>query len=249
MHLGRVDQALGLVRALRGPLGRIRGADVVLCPPFTVLAALAEVLAPSPTSLGAQTMHWREDGAHTGEISPAMLVGLCEYVILGHSERRASGAESDGTVNRAVHAALSHGLTPIVCVGENLDEHQAGRTDHVVGAQVAAALADLDPPRVGRSVIAYEPVWAIGSGRAATPADANRTIELTIRGRIANAFGEDSAQRVRVLYGGSVTAANIAAFMTMPGIDGALVGGASLTAKFVELVRRGLAIMTEVRDS
>ncbi len=242
MHLGHVDEALAFVRRIRYRLNEIQGVERVLCPPFTVLAAVAEVLRPTRIGLGAQTMHWEEQGAHTGEISPAMLTGLCQYVILGHSERRAANNEGNDTVNRKVHAALAHGLTPILCVGENLAQNEAGQTHEFVGGQVRAALAGLTAEQAGRCVIAYEPLWAIGTGKAATPADANRVIGLTIRGAIADTFGESPAQAVRVLYGGSVNVENISAFMTMPEVDGALVGGASLKPDFVELVRRAASV-------
>jgi triosephosphate isomerase len=251
MHLGRVDEALSFVRRIRYQLNEIEKVDRVLCPPFTVLAAVAEVIRPTHIGLGAQTMHWMDQGAYTGEISPAMLAGLCQYVILGHSERRtgrvafpdqangaSAGVENDAAVNRKVHAALTHGLIPIICVGENLSQNEAGQTHEFVGAQVKAALAGLQTGQVTQCVIAYEPLWAIGTGKAATPADANRVIGLTIRGTIAEMFGEATAQAVRIQYGGSVNAENIAAYVAMPEVDGALVGGASLKPDFVELVRR-----------
>jgi triosephosphate isomerase len=249
MHLGRVDEAMAFVRRIRYRLNQVEGVERVLCPPFTVLAAVAEVLRPTRIRLGAQTMHWEDQGAYTGEIAPAMLAGLCQYVILGHSERRTGqvafpdggaqvSAESDAAVNLKVRAALAHGLAPIVCVGENLVQNEAGETHAFVGGQVRAALAGLTAPQAGRCVIAYEPLWAIGTGKAATPADANRVIGLTIRGTIAEMFGEATAQAVRVQYGGSVNVENIAAFMAMPEVDGALVGGASLKPDFVELVRQ-----------
>ncbi len=252
MNLGRVDQALAFVRRIRYPLNQIDGVQVVLCPPFTVLTALADVLRPTGIALGAQTMHWDDRGAYTGEISPSMLADLCDFVILGHSERRSgvvvspepesSGTfEGDSAINRKVHGALQHSLQPIVCVGENLEQHEAGRTGEYVGGQVRAALAGLTPEQVARCVIAYEPIWAIGTGRAAAPADVNRVIGLDIRGAIADVFGEKVARAVRAQYGGSVTVDNIAAFMAMPEVDGALVGGASLTTDFVELVRRAAA--------
>jgi triosephosphate isomerase len=240
MHLGRAEEALGLVRRIRHPLGKIEGVDVVLCPPFTVLSLLAEVLGPSPIALGAQNMHWAERGAHTGEVSPSMLAGLCQYVILGHSERRASGGstEDDAAINRKVKAAFGVGLIPIVCVGESGRQREAGATDDVVRAQVLCALAELERAQARRCVLAYEPIWAIGSGRPATPAEANRIIALSVRGAVADGFGEEVAQAARVLYGGSVLPDNIAAFTAMPDIDGALVGGASLGPEFVELVLR-----------
>jgi len=240
MHLGRVDEALAFVRRIRHPLNEIEGIERVLCPPFSVLAAVAEVLLPTNISLGAQTMHWEERGAHTGEISPAMLEGLCKYVILGHSERRAteSMAESDTAINRKVHSAMSHGLNPIICVGENLQQNEAGETHAFVGKQVRAALEGLTAEQAKKCVIAYEPIWAIGTGKAATPADVNRTIGLTVRGAIVELLGEEVAQAVRVQYGGSVNVENVTTFMAMPEVDGALVGGASLKPDFVELVRR-----------
>jgi len=253
MHLGRVDEALDFVRRIRYQLNEIEGVERVLCPPFTALAAVAEVLRPTRIRLGAQTMHWEDHGAYTGEISPAMLAGLCQYVILGHSERRTGRVtspdqggqaigESDAAVNRKVHAALAHDLTPIVCVGENLAQNEAGQTHEFVGGQVGAALAGLTAEQAERCVIAYEPLWAIGTGKAATPVDANRVIGLTIRGTIAGMFGEATAQAVRVQYGGSVNVENIAAFMAVPEVDGALVGGASLKPDFVELVRRATSV-------
>lgn len=240
MHLGRVDEALAFVRRIRHPLNEIEGIERVLCPPFTVLAAVAEVLLPTSISLGAQTMHWEERGAHTGEISPSMLEGLCKYVILGHSERRAteSMAESDTAINRKVHSALSHGINPIICVGENLQQNEADETHAFVGKQVRAALEGLTDEQAKKCVIAYEPIWAIGTGKAATPADVNRTIGLTLRGAISELLGEEVAQAMRIQYGGSVNVENIANFMAMPEVDGALVGGASLKPDFVELVRR-----------
>ncbi len=240
MHLGRTGEALALVRRIRHPLSNIEGLEVVLCPPFTVLPLLAEVLAASPIRLGAQNMHWSEEGAHTGEISPAMLTDLCDYVILGHSERRATGgsAEDDRAINRKVQAAVDAGLRPIICVGESLGQREANATADVLRAQVSAAVDGLGPEEVACCVIAYEPIWAIGSGRPATPPEANRILALHVRGAIAESFGEDVAQSVRMLYGGSVDEANIASFLAMPEVEGALVGGASLGPGFVELARR-----------
>jgi triosephosphate isomerase len=237
MHLGRVDEALAFVRHIRHRLNEIEGVERVLCPPFTVLAAVAEILRPTHIGLGAQTMHWEDGGAYTGEISPAMLAELCQYVILGHSERRALFGETDQGVNRKLKAALAHGLVPIVCVGETEAEYDAGRTQEIVSGQIRAGLDGLTAGQVAGLVIAYEPVWAIGTGKAATPAGAGSVIGLTIRGTIAELHDETTAQAVRVQYGGSVKPANVAEFMAHPDIDGALVGGASLKPDFVELVR------------
>jgi triosephosphate isomerase len=241
MNLGRVQEARDFVRRIQPGLSQVPDVDVALCPPFTVLPLLAEILGPSPIALGAQNMHWEEKGAHTGEISPTMLQGLCDYVIIGHSERRATASqlETDEAIKRKVRSALEHGLIPILCVGERLDQRQAGETERFVAGQVAAALAGLEGEEAARCVIAYEPIWAIGTGEAATPAEANRVSGLVIRGQLAQDFGEVTAQQVRVLYGGSVTVQNIAEFMRMPEVDGALVGGASLKESFVELVRLG----------
>ncbi|MBI1801571.1 MAG: triose-phosphate isomerase [Chloroflexi bacterium] len=230
-------ESLALVDALCGPLAGQSGVEVVLCPPFIALAAAAERLKGTRIALGAQNMHWADKGAYTGEISPLMLAGLARYVIVGHSERRQFFGETDETVAKKVRTALAHGLTPIVCVGENLTQYEAGETSAVVGGQVRAALRGLTAEEAGRIVIAYEPVWAIGTGRAASGAGANAVIGLTIRGAVSDLFGEACARRVRVQYGGSVTPANIVEFMQQPDIDGALVGGASLKAHdFLQII-------------
>lgn len=245
MHLGRTEEALHFVRRVRASLGRVEGVEVVLCAPFPVLPALAEVLRASRVGLGAQNMHWETAGAHTGEVSPAMLAGICDYVILGHSERRAAGgsSEDDDAIRRKLEAAVSHGLTPILCVGESAGQRAAGETGARVTAQLSRALAGVDAERAGRCVIAYEPIWAIGAGQSATPAEANRTVALAVRGTLSRQFGDETARSVRVLYGGSVNTDNVAAFLSMPEIDGALVGGASLEPGFVELVRRAAAVV------
>jgi triosephosphate isomerase len=240
MNLGRPDEALAFVRRIRHPLSAIEGIDCVLCPPFTALMAVAENIARTSIRLGAQNMHWEEEGAHTGEISPTMLAGQCRFVIVGHSERRATGSriEAEASINRKVHAALAHDMTPIICVGEGLASRERDETHAFVSAQVTSAFDGLGEHQASRCVIAYEPIWAIGTGRAATPADANRVVALSIRGALAERFGEAVARAVRVQYGGSVSVDNIEGFMAMPEIDGALVGGASLKPEFVELVRR-----------
>jgi triosephosphate isomerase len=232
-----IAEATDFVREIRRGLNGIKGADRVLCPPFTVLPAVKELLAATEIGLGAQNMHWEEKGAFTGEISPVMLKELCQYVILGHSERRAYFGETDEGVNRKLKAALTHGLAPIVCVGETESQHDAGQTEQVVGGQIRGCLAGLTEEQAASLVVAYEPVWAIGTGKAATAAGAGAVVGLTIRGTIAELYGEATGQAVRVQYGGSVTPANIAEFMSHPDIDGALVGGASLKPDFIELVR------------
>lgn len=240
MHLGRLDEALPFVRSIRHALNAIESVDRVLCPPFTALAAVAEALTATKIGLGAQNMHWDDSGAQTGEVSPSMLAEHCQFVILGHSERRAIGGdcESDQAIEQKLRAALAIGLIPILCVGENLAQNEAGQTQDFVSGQVRSALGKLSADDVRKCVVAYEPIWAIGTGKSATPADANRIIGLTIRGTVAEMFGGAAADALRVQYGGSVNVDNITSFMAMPEIDGALVGGASLKPDFVELVRR-----------
>lgn len=230
-----VQEAVTLVKIMRERLEGVRGVEKVVCPPFVSLVPVSEVLKGSTIRLGAQNMHFEEKGAFTGEIAPAMLAGLCKYVILGHSERRAQFGETDETVSRKIKAALKAGLKPIVCVGETLAENEANRTEAVVTRQVKAALEDL--ASIENVVIAYEPVWAIGTGKAATEAQANDTIGL-IRSVVAKLYGR-AAQDLRIQYGGSANAKNIGALMSQPEIDGALVGGASLKAdEFVSMVEQ-----------
>jgi triosephosphate isomerase len=242
MNLGRPSEALDFVRRTRVPLGQLEAVDIVVCPPFTALPAVEEALRGTRLHVGAQNIHSQVKGAFTGDVSAPMLAGLCSFVILGHSERRAAGGqdETDEAIHRKVEAAFNAGLVPILCVGENLGQNEAGKTSEVVGAQVRSGLAGLTSAQADTCVIAYEPIWAIGTGKAATPAEANRTVAIAIRGTLADLFGEETAQAVRVLYGGSVTVENIADFMAMPDLDGALVGGASLKDDFPELVRRAV---------
>jgi triosephosphate isomerase len=198
-----------------------------------------ELLLGSSIKVGAQNMHFEEQGAYTGEISPLMLSGICEYVILGHSERRQYFGETDEVVNGKIRAALAVELTPILCVGEQLEQKEAGKTEEVVTRQVRGALNGIESP-IGM-VIAYEPVWAIGTGRAETGEGANAIIAI-IRNTVARLYGEGTAQEIRILYGGSVTAANIAEYVRQSEIDGALVGGASLKAKeFLTIVAQTAA--------
>ena len=233
-----IAEAVDLARAMRRDLNAIEGVESVVCPTFVALPAVADALAGTKIGVGAQNMFWAESGAYTGEIAPNMLAGLCQYVILGHSERRQYFGETDDGVNKKAHAAFKHGLVPIIAVGENLEQNQAGETDQVVRTQVTGALQGLTKEQVASLVIAYEPVWAIGTGLNADPAGAARVIGVTIRGTVAGLYDEATAQAVRIQYGGSANAANIADFMAMPDIDGALVGGASLKAEsFVEMVK------------
>lgn len=237
-----VAEARHLVSELVPGLQAVAGVEKVLCPPFTDLLAVAALLEGTDIGLGAQNMHWETSGAYTGEISPTMLAELCRFVILGHSERRAYFGETDETVNRKVHAALAHGLVPIVCVGETLEENEAGKTAEVVSRQVRQGLANLSLSDSSALVIAYEPVWAIGTGKAATAEGANAVLADVIRPALAELFGEPFAQGVRILYGGSVKGSNAGEFFSQPDIDGALVGGASLkAADFLQIVQAAAA--------
>jgi triosephosphate isomerase len=236
-----IEEAVALVRELCSALEGVDGCDVAVCPPFPALAAVREALAGSAIGLGAQNMHWEEQGAFTGAVSPLMLQGLCDYVIIGHSERRNLFGETDEMVNKKLHAALAHGLKPILCVGENLQQNQAGETEPFVGSQVRAAFAGITAEQARVITVAYEPIWAIGTGVPATGEGANAIVGGTVRGTLAALYGDDLAAGLRIQYGGSVKPANIAEFMAQPEIDGALVGGASLrAADFAGIVRIGL---------
>jgi len=231
-----VDEAVSLVSAMIGDLKAEAAVDIVLCPPFISLHRISEIVAGTPLKLGAQNMYFREKGAYTGEISPLMLKSMCRYVILGHSERRQIFGETDGLVNEKVKAALAAGLTPIFCVGETLEENDAGKTGEVLTRQVTEGLKNI--PAGVEMVIAYEPIWAIGTGRAAAGAQAGATIGL-VRTVTSGLLGKEAAESTRILYGGSVTAANIAEFVSEPQIDGALVGGASIKAvDFTAIVKQ-----------
>ena len=223
-----VAEARDLVATLSAPLSAIPNVEKVICPPFTSLMALSDALSGTGIGLGAQDLHWEEKGAFTGQVAPNMVKEFCTYVIIGHSERRTYFGETDETVNKKVHAALKAGLTPIVCVGETLTQYEAGQTSEVVLRQINAGLAGIDSATAPRLVIAYEPVWAIGTGKASSGENAQGVHGRVIRPALSALFGEASAQAIRILYGGSVTAANAAEFFAQPDIDGALVGGASL---------------------
>ncbi len=229
-----LTEATSLVQAMLPELDRIAGVEKVLCPPFISLVAVGELIKCTSVELGAQNMFSEDKGAYTGEVSPLMLIDLCEFVILGHSERRQYFAETDEIVNKKVKKALEFGLNLILCVGERLEDNEAGRTEKIIKGQVQAALAGVNS--TSHLVIAYEPIWAIGTGRAANGKQANATISL-VRNTVASLWDSKSAQAIRILYGGSVTGENIAEFIAEPEIDGALVGGASLKAnEFVSIV-------------
>ncbi|MCI0396750.1 MAG: triose-phosphate isomerase [Chloroflexi bacterium] len=237
-----LDEAVAFVRDIRHALQQISTVDSVLCPPFVALPAVAEALQATRIGVGAQNMHYEASGAYTGECAPNMLAPFCQYVILGHSERRATFCETDEGVNKKIKAALAHNLTPIVCVGESLDQNEAGQTHDFVSGQVRAAFAGLSAAQAARCIIAYEPIWAIGTGKSASAADAGRIIGLTVRGTMADLYGEETAQAVRIQYGGSANAKNIGEYMQHPDIDGALVGGASLKPEFVEMIQSTAAV-------
>jgi triosephosphate isomerase len=231
-------EARELVSAMSAPLGAIAGVEKVLCPPSTSLPVIAPLVSGSEIGLGAQNMHWEEKGAFTGELAPNMVREFCGYVIIGHSERRAYFGETDEQVNKKLHAALKADLIPIVCVGESLGQYEAGLTNEVVGRQIKMGLAGVDSASASRIVVAYEPVWAIGTGKASSGENANAVLKQVIRPALTGLFGESVAQSIRILYGGSVTAANAAEFFSQPEIDGALVGGASLKAdEFVAIAK------------
>ncbi|UCG25245.1 MAG: triose-phosphate isomerase [Chloroflexota bacterium] len=232
-----VGEAVAFVREIRSALNSYTPVYSVVCPPFVALPAVSDALKGTRIGVGAQNMHYEEKGAFTGECAASMLTPFCKYVILGHSERRAYFAESDEAVNKKVHQALAHGLTPIICVGESLEQNEAGQTHAFVSGQVKAAFAGVSAEQAAACIIAYEPIWAIGTGKSATVADAGGIIGLTVRGAVADLFGEGTAQQLRVQYGGSANPSNIGDYMSHPDIDGALVGGASLKTDFVEMVR------------
>ena len=231
-----VTEATELVNEMRQGLDKIANVDKVICPPFISLATVRELIRGSSIKLGAQNIYFEEKGAYTGEISPLMLADLCEFVIIGHSERRQYFNETGEIVNKKIQAALRVGLKPILCIGERLEENEAGRTEEVVTEQLRSSLAGID--YLSGLIIAYEPVWAIGTGKAATGKQSNETIGL-IRRNISELYDKEIAQGVRILYGGSVTAANAVEFVQQPEIDGALVGGASLKAdQFLSIVKQ-----------
>jgi triosephosphate isomerase len=234
-----IAEARALAGAVRDGLKRPRGVEVGVCPPFTALAAVAETLAGGAIRLGAQNCHHDASGAHTGEISPVMLADLgCRLVLLGHSERRKEMGETDELINRKMHGALAHALTPVLCVGETAEERRQGLTFTTVEGQLRAGLSGLGPEQVTRCLLAYEPVWAIGTGLNATPAQAAE-VHGYLRGLLSELASKEVAQTVRILYGGSVKADNAEALFAEADIDGGLIGGASLkAADFIAIVRR-----------
>lgn len=231
-------EAVDFVTCLQKELGDWDATEAVVAPPFVALAPVAERLRGGTIALAAQDCFWEEEGAYTGEVSTLMLRDVgCRYVIIGHSERRAYFGETDETVNKKVHALLSHDLQPIICVGESLQERERGDTVQIVERQVKEGLKGLDETAVRRVVIAYEPLWAIGTGKTATPEQAQK-VHASIRGLVSSIFNPTVAQEIRIQYGGSVKPDNVDELMAQPDIDGALVGGASLEVDaFARIVR------------
>lgn len=236
-----IAETRDLVSQLSEKISAITGVEKIICPPFVSLQTASALIGGSDIGLGAQNMHWEEKGAFTGEVSPAMVKELCGYVILGHSERRAYFNESDEIVNRKLISAQKYGLTPIVCVGETLDQYESKLTREIVSRQTSQSLRDVSPDFAPRIVVAYEPVWAIGTGKASNGLEANAVVKDVIRPALAELFGLETAQAIRVLYGGSVTSSNAAEFFGQPDIDGALVGGASLKVDEFAAITRAAA--------
>jgi triosephosphate isomerase len=242
MYAGKPAEARELAQAVRDGWKRPRGVEIGVCPPFTALAAVAEALAGSPLLLGAQNCHWEDTGPFTGEVAPPMLAELgCRLVLLGHSERRHLFRETDDDIRKKVAAALRHRLTPVLCVGETAEERRQGLTFTVVEGQLRAGWAGLGADDIGRCVLAYEPVWAIGTGQNATPAQAAE-VHGYLRGIVSELASKEIAQSVRILYGGSVKPDNAGALAQEQEIDGALVGGASLQAAgFITIAKKAAA--------
>lgn len=236
MHMTRYEARL-LAEGVKSAVSFIENREVVLCPPFTALEIVSDVVKNSPVKLGAQNCFWEEKGAYTGEISPVMLKDLgCSYVILGHSERRKYFGETNEDINKKVKSVLNVGILPIICIGETLKELENNLTRTIVESQLREGLKNLSLSLAQKIVIAYEPVWAIGTGKNDCPSSANDTIGF-IRSVLIELVGYEIASSVRILYGGSVKPENIAQFMTQPEIDGALVGGASLAAEgFIKII-------------
>ena len=248
MH-GTLVEARALTGAIRDGLKRPRGVQVVVCPPFTALATVAEILAGSAIQLGAQTCHHETAGAHTGEISIPMLAEIgCRWTLVGHSERRKEIGESDQLINLKLRALLAQGITPVLCVGETAEERRQGLTFTTVEGQLRAGLAGVGADQIAKTVLAYEPVWAIGTGVNASPTQAAE-VQGYLRGLLSELASKEIAQTVRILYGGSVKAENAEVLLAEPEVDGALVGGASLNAQsFIGIVRKAARISTAAKE-
>ena len=241
-----VAEGMALAEGLKAALADVADVELAVCPVATVLSAVSETLRGSNIGVGAQNMHWAESGAFTGEISPVMVKEVAQYIIIGHSERRQYFGETNETVNNKIKAAFAHGLTPIVCIGESLEQNKAGETVTFVGDQIRGAFVDISAEDAKKVVLAYEPIWAIGTGLTATPENANEIIKKAIRDVLKDCYNEDVAEAIRVQYGGSVKPHNMADYIVMSEIDGALVGGASLKVEpFAAIVKNGRAALAE----
>ena len=240
------EESIALASGIKRDLFNIENTEIVLCPPFTSLSDVRDVIADTNIALGAQNMYWKTEGAFTGEISPKMLKALdCKYVIIGHSERRAYFGETNETVNKKLKMALAEGLLPVMCVGEKLEEREGGKTFEVVSEHVEKALLNISEKEILNMVIAYEPVWAIGTGKNATPHEAEE-VHKFIRELLAKKYGKEISESIRIQYGGSVKPANIDALIKEKDIDGALVGGASLKVEsFVDIVKKTSQVVKE----
>ena len=238
-----VDESIELANSIKRGVFDVSGAEIVLCPPFTSLSDVSEMILDSNIALGAQNCYWLSEGAYTGEVAPRMLKNAgCTYVIIGHSERRALFNETNETVNKKVRAVLEEGLKPIMCVGERLEEREANKTFDVVGDHVAGGLKDVKKTDLEKIVIAYEPVWAIGTGKNATPHQAEE-VHSFIRDTLAKMYDKKISEIVRIQYGGSVKPSNVEGIMNEKDVDGSLVGGASLKAEsFIEIVKKSAEV-------
>lgn len=245
-----IAEALNVVASIKAGVHRATGCEIVICPPYTALKAVGEALKESVLELGAQDMHPEPEGAFTGEISPLMLKDVgCRFVILGHSERRSRFHETDEFINQKVKAALKFSLIPILCMGETLEDREARKAFEVVKSQFDGSLKDLSGDDIQRCVIAYEPVWAIGTGRTATPEQAEQ-MHSYIRRLLHEKYGEETSSRVLILYGGSVKPDNMGALMKKSNVDGALVGGASLKAEsFIQIVQNATAAESGMEEN
>ena len=245
-----VAEAEALVKAMLPELEKYESVDTAVCPSYLAVPAVAGLCKGSSLKVGAQNVYWEESGAYTAEVAPKMVAELCDYVIVGHSERRKFFGETDETVNRRLKAALGAGLLVIVCVGETLEENEAGQTEAVVSRQLRQGLADITSEQAASITIAYEPVWAIGTGRAATPEDANHVHKDVIRPLLIEMFGKERAESMRIQYGGSIKPNNAAELFAMSDIDGGLVGGASLKAdSFVDIVKAAAMVTIIIEES
>lgn len=245
-----IAEAQSFVQGVVKEAPKYQNVDIAVCPPYPSLPAVSRLCQGSHLQVGAQNMHWEDSGAYTGEVSPGMLSKVCDLVIVGHSERRKYFGETDETVNRKVKAALNVGLRVILCVGETLEENEAGHTEAVVSRQLKLGLAGISGERAAHVTIAYEPVWAIGTGKAATPEGANQVHKGVIRPFLRAQFGVSRGRTIRILYGGSIKPANAAELFAMSDIDGGLVGGASLALdSFVEIIKAAAMVAIIIAES